>query len=203
MPNDAWNSGLRVNIRNTVDTSKIQKLAQKAACDILVGFPSGRQHVPTFHKNDKGEYRTYDGKNIEEAEPIETAELAKMLSFGTSSIPPRPFLAQLKKAKPVYETAEPCSICGNKNGRAEFEFLDTGRWPAHVIRNYHIKMNALNHITGSGYGYQEYKGSDKPLIDGADLINSLVFVVGEGEAQTIKGAMDSDTYNATDFRSGK
>ena len=64
MPNDAWNSGLRVNIRNTVDTSKIQKLARKAACNILVGFPSGEMHVPTIHRNEGGEYRTYHGGDV-------------------------------------------------------------------------------------------------------------------------------------------
>ena len=202
MPNDAWNSGLRVNIRNTVDTSKIQKLAQKAACDILVGFPSGRQHVPTFHKNDKGEYRTYDGKNIEEAEPIETAELAKMLSFGTSSIPPRPFLEQgiaskkeeIKKA--LQEEAKK-ALDGGKANWNKVGSLAVGAVQEFVRGDYY-KTNVPN-----SKKTQEYKGSDKPLIDGADLINSLVFVVGEGEAQTIKGAMDSDTYNATDFRSGK
>ena len=202
MPNDAWNSGLRVNIRNTVDTSKIQRLAQKAACDILVGFPSGRQHVPTFHKNDKGEYRTYDGKNIEEAEPIETAELAKMLSFGTSSIPPRPFLEQgiaskkeeIKKA--LQEEAKKV-LDGGKANWNKVGSMAVGAVQDFVRGDYY-KTNVPN-----SKKTQEYKGSDKPLIDGADLINSLVFVVGEGEAQTIKGAMDSDTYNATDFRSGK
>lgn len=202
MPRDAWNSGLRVNIRNTVDTSKIQKLAQKAACDILVGFPSGRQHVPTFHKNDKGEYRTYDGKNIEEAEPIETAELAKMLSFGTSSIPPRPFLEQgiASKKEEIKKALQEEAKKALDGGKANWNKVGSKAVGAvqEFVRGDYYKTNVPN-----SKKTQEYKGSDKPLIDGADLINSLVYVVGEGEAVTIKGAMDSDTYNGTDFRSNK
>ena len=202
MPNDAWNSGLRVNIRNTVDTSKIQKLAQKAACDILVGFPSGRQHVPTFHKNDKGEYRTYDGKNIEEAEPIETAELAKMLSFGTSSIPPRPFLEQgiASKKEEIKKALQEEAKKALDGGKANWNKV--GSMAVGAVQDF-VRGDYYKTNVPKSKKTQEYKGSDKPLIDGADLINSLVFVVGEGEAQTIKGAMDSDTYNATDFRSGK
>ncbi|MGI6221425.1 MAG: Spy0128 family protein [Coriobacteriales bacterium] len=63
-------------------------------------------------------------------------------------------------ATPVYSQAAPCSVCGNENGKAEFEFLDTGRWPASEVRNYHIEMNRLNGITYGGYGHLEYRGSD-------------------------------------------
>ncbi len=200
MPNDAWNSGLRVNIRNTVDTSKIQKLARKAVCNILVGFPSGRQHVPTFHKNDKGEYKTYEGKNIEEAEPIETAELAKMLSYGTPSIPARPFLEEGIESKEK-ELAEALKNEAKKvidGGQANWNKVGT------------MAVGAINEFVRGDYykstkpnskKTQEYKGSDKPLIDGADLINSLAYVVNGGEVQTSRGTMDDDTYNTTDFRS--
>lgn len=200
MPNDAWNSGLRVNIRNTVDTSKIQALARKAACDILVGFPSGRQHVPTFHKNDKGEYKTYEGKNIEDAEPIETAELAKMLSYGTSNIPARPFLEEgiESKKKELTEAIRQEAKKVLDGGQANWNKVGT------------MAVGAINEFVRGDYykstkpnskKTQEYKGSDKPLIDGADLINSLVYVVNGGEVQTSRGSMDSDTYNTTDFRS--
>ncbi len=204
MPNDAWNSGLRVNIKNTVDTSKIQALASKAAANILVGFPSGRQHVPTFHKDENGKYRTYDGKNIEEAEPIETAELAKMLSFGTAEIPARPFLEDgiASKKKELAEAIRQEAKKVLDGGQANWNKVGT------------MAVGAINEFVRGDYykstkpnskKTQEYKGSDKPLIDGADLINSLVFVVkgGDGELHTFKEAMDNDTYNATDFRSYK
>lgn len=200
MPNDAWNSGLRVNIRNTVDTRKIQALARKAAANILVGFPSGRQHVPTFHKNDKGEYKTYDGKNIEEAEPIETAELAKMLSYGTSEIPARPFLEDgiESKKKELTEAMRQEAKKVIDGGQANWNKVGTMAVGAinEFVRGDHYKSTKPN-----SKKTQEYKGSDKPLIDGADLINSLVYVVNGGEVQTSRGTMDNDTYNAADFRS--
>lgn len=200
MPSDPWNSGIRVSIRNTVDTSKIQAFARKAAANILVGFPSGRQHVPTFHKNEKGEYRTYEGKSIEEAEPIETAELAKMLSYGTSEIPARPFLEEGIESKKD-ELSEAMRQEAKKvidGGQANWNKIGT------------MAVGAINEFVRGDYykstkpnskKTQEYKGSDKPLIDGADLINSLAFIVNGGDVQTSKGAMDNDAYNTTDFRS--
>lgn len=179
MPNDAWNSGLRVNIKNTVDTSKIQALARKAAANILVGFPSGEMHVPTIHKNEQGEYRTYDGKNVENLEPIENAELAKALNFGTSTIPPRPFLEdgiaskkeELKKA--LQEEAKKV-IDG---GQANWNKVGTMAVGAvqEFVRGDYYKTNKPNSPKTI-----KYKGSDKPLIDGANLINDLKFVVQSG-----------------------
>ena len=200
MPNDAWNSGLRVNIKNTVDTSKIQALARKAAANILVGFPSGRQHVPTFHKDENGKYRTYDGKNIEEAEPIETAELAKMLSFGTTEIPARPFLeegiaSKKEEIKNALQNEAKKVLDGGQANWNKVGTMAVGAVQEFVRGDYYKSTKPNSKKT------QEYKGSDKPLIDGADLINSLVFVVNGGEVQTSRGAMDSDTYNGTDFRS--
>ena len=179
MPN-AWGSGLRVNIVNTLDTSKIQKLAQKAACEILVGFPSGRQHVPTFHKNENGEYKTYDGKDIADAEPIETAELAKMLHFGTADIPARPFLEDgirdrqedIKKAlqDEAKKIVDGGSANWNKVGTMAVGAIQE------FVRGDYYKTNVPN-----SQRTIDYKGSDKPLIDGADLINSLTFIVQNGE----------------------
>lgn len=178
MPN-AWDSGLRVNIKNTVDTSKIQALARKAAANILVGFPSGDMHVPTIHKNENGEYRTYDGKNVEDLEPIENAELAKALSFGTSTIPGRPFLEdgiaskkeELKKA--LQEEAKKV-IDG---GQANWNKVGTMAVGAvqEFVRGDYYKTNVPNSPKTI-----KYKGSDKPLIDGANLINDLKFVVQSG-----------------------
>lgn len=179
MPNDAWNSGLRVNIKNTVDTSKIQALARKAAANILVGFPSGRQHVPTFHKNDKGEYRTYDGKNVEEAEPIETAELAKMLSYGTSEIPARPFLEEgiASKKEEIKNALQNEAKKVLNGGQANWNKVGTMAVGAvqEFVRGDYYKTNIPN-----GPKTIKYKGSDKPLIDGANLINDLKFVVQSG-----------------------
>ena len=179
MPNDAWNSGLRVNIKNTVDTSKIQALARKAAANILVGFPSGDMHTPTFHKNEQGEYRTYDGKRVEEAEPIENAELAKMLSFGTAEIPARPFLedgiaSKKEEIKNALQEEAKKVLDGGQANWNEVGTLAVGAVQDFVRGDYY-KTNIPN-----GPKTIKYKGSDKPLIDSANLINDLKFVVQSG-----------------------
>ena len=179
MPNDAWNSGLRVNIKNTVDTKKIQALARKAAANILVGFPSGDMHVPTFHKNDKGEYKTYDGKNIEDAEPIENAELAKALSYGTSTIPPRPFLEEgiASKKEEIKKALQEEAKKVMDGGQANWNKVGTMAVGAvqEFVRSDYYRTNVPNSPKTV-----KYKGSDKPLIDGANLIGGLKFVVQDG-----------------------
>ncbi len=179
MPRDPWNSGLRVNIKNTVDTSKIQALARKAAANILVGFPSGMMHVPTIHKNKEGEYRTLEGGKVEEVEPIETAELAKMLSFGTSEIPPRPFLEEGIRSKQT-ELVKALENEAKKvmdGGQANWNKVGTMAVGAvqEFVRGDYYKTNVPN-----SQKTINYKGSDKPLIDGANMIQSLQFVVQDG-----------------------
>ena len=179
MPNDAWNSGLRVNIKNTVDTSKIQALARKAAANILVGFPSGDMHTPTFHKNEQGEYKTYDGKNVEEAEPIENAELAKMLSFGTAEIPARPFLedgiaSKKEEIKNALQEEAKKVLDGGQANWNKVGTMAVGAVQEFVMGDYY-KTNIPN-----GPKTIKYKGSDKPLIDGANLIQDLKFIVKDG-----------------------
>lgn len=179
MPNDAWNSGLRVNIRNTVDTSKIQKLARKAACNILVGFPSGEMHVPTIHKNENSEYKTYHGGDVSEVEEIENAELAKMLSFGTSEIPARPFLDQGIESKQA-ELAQALKTEAAKvvnGGQANWNKVGTMAVGAvqEFVRGDYYRTNVPN-----SQKTIDYKGSDKPLIDGANLIGDVKFLVQDG-----------------------
>ena len=179
MPRDAWNSGIRVNIRNTVDTSKIQKLARKAAVNILVGFPSGEMHVPTIHKNEDGEYKTYHGGEVGEVEEIENAELAKMLSFGTSEIPARPFLDQGIESR-QNELQEALRTEAKKvidGGQANWNKVGTMAVGAvqEFVRSDYYRTNVPNSKKTI-----DYKGSDKPLIDGANLIQSLHFVVQNG-----------------------
>ena len=168
MPRDAWNSGIRVNIQNTVDTRKIQALARKAAANILVGFPSGMQHVPTFHKNAEGEYRTLDGGKIEDVEPVETAEL-----------PPRPFLEEGIGSRSD-ELAEALKTEAKKvidGGQANWNKVGTMAVGAiqEFVRGDYYRTNVPNSEKTI-----EYKGSDKPLIDGGNLIQSLQFIVQDG-----------------------
>lgn len=178
MPN-AWDSGLRVNIQSTVDTKKIQETVRKAACNILVGFPSGEQHVPTFHKNAEGKYVGYNGENVEDVKPMETAELAMELSFGTATIPARPFLEEgieSKKAE-ISEALKQEAKRAIEGGAANWDKVGTmavGAVQEFVRGDYYksTKPNSKKTI--------EYKGSDKPLIDGGNLIQSLQYVVTNG-----------------------
>ena len=159
MPN-AWDSGIRVNIRNTVDTRKIQETARKAAVDILVGFPGGRQHVPTFHKNDKGEYKTYEGKNVEDAEPIETAELAKQLHYGAGNIPARPFLEEgiASKKNELTQAMKEEAAKAINGGSANWQKVGTMAVGAinEFVRGDHYRNTVPNSPKTI-----EYKGSDK------------------------------------------
>ncbi len=184
--------GLKASIKNTVDTSKIQKLARQAACLILVGFPSGRMHVPTIHKNEDGKYQGYNGEAVQDIEPIESAELAKMLSFGTASIPPRPFLdegleSKKEELKKALEKEAEKAVNGGKANWNKVGTMAVGAIQEFVRSDYY-----KNSVPNSQRTI-DYKGSDKPLIDGADLITSLSFVV--------KGTMDNEAYSKADFRS--
>lgn len=178
MPN-AWDVGISVNIRNTVDTSKIQKLAQKAACEILVGFPSGEYHVPAIHKNKEGSYRGFNGEDIREIKPVETAELAKALSYGTAEIPARPFLEEglESKKKEIAAALKTEAEKAVKGSGANWNKVGTMAVGAitEFVRGDFYRTNVPN-----SPGTVEYKGSDKPLIDGGNLIQSLQFIVQEG-----------------------
>lgn len=176
MPNTAWDSGLRVNIRNTVDTSKIQKLARKAACNILVGFPSGEMHVPTIHKNEDGEYKTYSGKDVKDQEEIENAELAKMLSYGTSTIPPRPFIEEgIQSKQEELVTALKTEAAKVVNG-GEANWQKVGTKAVGAVQEFVYGDYYRTNVPNSQKTI-DYKGSDKPLIDGENLIQDLKFVV--------------------------
>lgn len=173
---NAWNSGLRVNIRNTVDTSKIQKLARQAACNILVGFPSGEEHVPTFHKNKEGEYKGYNGENIEDVKPQTTEELARELSYGTATIPARPFLEEgiASKEKELSEALKQEAAKVMNGGSANWNKVGGMAVGAieEFVRGDHYKTTKPNSKKTI-----DYKGSDKPLIDGANLIQSMHYIV--------------------------
>lgn len=170
-------NGISVNIKNTVDAKEIQKFMKQASVNILVGFPSGRQHVPTLHrKNRKEDFKGYHGETPLEVDAIDTTELARDLHYGTAEIPARPFLedgirqnmGRLKAAMKdqVQKVKEGGKANWNKVGgmavAAIKEFITSDYYKQRV-------PNAKRTI--------EYKGSDMPLIDGGDLKESLKFLV--------------------------
>ncbi len=166
---------LKVNIKNTADFHKIQELADQAAATILVGFLSGVEHVETKHKNEKGEYKDLDGQDPE-FNPIEVSELAKMLHFGTDTIPARPFLTEglESKEKELKESLRDQAQKVFNGGKANWNKVGTqavGAIDEFVRSDYYKSMvpNSPKTI--------KYKGSDTPLIDGGNMIQSLHFIV--------------------------
>lgn len=200
-------SGLKYEIVNTIDTSKIQKLASKAAANIMVGFPSGRQHVPTLHKDANGEYKGYNGENVENVQPKDTADLARDLHFGTATIPARPFLEDgIRSKEKEIKNAIAQQVQKIKDG-GQANWDKVGTMAVGAIKEL-VYSDFYKTRVPNSEETKEYKGSDKPLIDGADLINALVYIVDgntdnmvslnkKGEAQT----WNMETYSKADFRS--
>lgn len=193
---------LKTNMQNTVDFSKIRKVAESATAEIYIGFPSGRKHVETKHKNENGEYKDINGKDPQYAN-LETADLARMLHFGAAGIPARPFLEDgvLSKKKEIKGAMAKEVKKVVEGGTPNWDKVGTMAVGAvqELVRSDYYKSRVPNSPKTV-----KYKGSDQPLIDGADLINSLSYVVESNDKiGTMKGTMDSDTYQQTDFRSSK
>lgn len=169
----------KCTIQKSVDTKKIQELLAKNAVTILVGFPSGR--APTLHKNEAGEYEDIDGGNPQDNQPIETADLARTLHFGNAIIPARPFLEEGIEARKqeIREAME-------KEVQKQVDGLGTPNWTKigtmavgaveEFVRSDHYKSTVPNSPKTI-----KFKGSDTPLIDGGDLLNSLTFKVLRGK----------------------
>lgn len=174
---------IAVNMQKTGDSQKIQKFAHDADVEVLVGFLSGKKHVPTLHRQGKGKAAQYRG--IDGGEPdfsaVETAELAKTLSFGGARIPPRPFIEEgLGSRREEIKKEIGAQLENAKNGRgANWDKVGTMAVGAvqEFVRGGYYKSNVPN-----SKRTQEYKGSDTPLIDGGDLINSLEYIVEGGSA---------------------
>lgn len=184
---DAWDSGLRVQIQNTIDLKKIQKLMDAANVEILVGFPSGMEHQNTLHKDDfdkpnekrRGKYVGLHGEDPLDQQPIETAELAKMLHYGTANIPARPFLEDgirqnLGKIKRALQDESQKLAEGKKANWGHVGTIAVGAIREFISSDYYKQRvpNAKSTI--------KWKGSDTPLIDGGVMKESLQFVINRG-----------------------
>lgn len=168
--------GLKIELVDTIDTKELMRLAEKVSCSVYIGFLSGRQHIPTFHKNEVGKYRDFNGESIKRVQPIDTADLARQLHFGTAEIPSRPFLEEGVRSKQneIYDTFETEAKRAIEGGVANWEKVGTMAVGAvqEFVRGDYYKSNVPNSKKTI-----EYKGSDKPLIDGGDLINSLEYLI--------------------------
>lgn len=161
---------LTCKINGNINLDILKALAQKSS-RVLVGYPAGRTHIDAVHaKQSDGRYKGGSQAGIE------TAELARELYFGSSRVPARPFLtdaieehrdelskdigAQLKRE------AEGTSANWNIVGTKAVGFIQE------FVRGDYYKTNIPNSRSTI-----ERKGSDVPLIDSADMINSTTYIV--------------------------
>lgn len=167
---------IKENLQKTADFSKIRRFFEKAEAAIYVGFLSGRMHVETKHKNEDGEYKDLGGEEPK-YNNIETAELARSLHYGNAVTPARPFLEEgLEAARDELEKAigEELKKLEQTGGKANWDKIGTMAVGAvqDLVRSDYYKARVPNSPSTIAY-----KGSDTPLIDGGDLINSLEYIV--------------------------
>lgn len=164
---------LKANVKMRVSDQmeKVKRAIENADIEVLVGYPSGLTHIETTHSvnPETGERTTgtRDGGDL--------AELAEKLHYGTADIPARPFLEdglnenqdELRKAlaKELDKLKE--------TGRANLDKIGV------------MAVSGIQELVRSGYYKGEapnapltvyLKGSDTPLIDGANMIDSLRYV---------------------------
>lgn len=164
---------LKSRLQTRVDNhmERLMRIMENADIMVLVGYPSGLAHVETTHRvnPETGERTTgtQAGGDL--------AELAEKLHFGTAEIPSRPFLEdglnlnqdELRKAlKKELENLK-------ETGKANLDKVGT------------MAVGKVQELVRSGY-YRDkvpnapltimLKGSDTPLIDGANMIDSLRYL---------------------------
>ena len=145
---------------------EIDNFIDNANADVLVGFKSGQQH-------------TIKQKNGED-KSIDMSELARKLTFGAHGIPERPFLQEgiLSKKKELQKEIETQWSNIRQKKKANWNKLGTKAVAAvqEFVRGDYYKTHAPN----SPATIRE-KGSNTPLIDTGEMINSLVYVVEGGD----------------------
>lgn len=162
---------IRMSARMQDHMERMRRVIENAEIMVLVGYPSGLTHIETTHhiNPETGERTTgtQAGGDL--------AELAEKLHFGTAEIPSRPFLEdglnlnqdELRKAlKKELEKLK-------ETGKANLDKVGT------------MAVGKVQELVRSGY-YKDkvpnapltimLKGSDTPLIDGANMIDSLRYL---------------------------
>lgn len=170
-------NGLRANIKNTIDTKKIQALMDEAHVDILVGFRGGQQHGMNVRRKDrKDSYKDINGVEAENVQSPDIDKLAMMLHFGAANIPARPFLTDgirqnLGKLKAAMREETKKVAAGGKANWSKVGGMAVGAIQEFVKGDYYKqhKPNSKKTI--------KYKGSDTPLIDTAEMVNSITYIV--------------------------
>lgn len=149
---------------NAASSDDIRKAAASLGAEIKVGFLSGRNHKEA---------------------PMETCELARILHFGTATIPARPFLeegienAEGKIRKDLEKELDKVTAGGTP------DWAVVGRNAVSAVQQFvnsdYYKNKTPNSpetirrkSTGKG---KNLKIGDLPLVDTKELMNSLSFIV--------------------------
>lgn len=179
---------LSATLSGGIDFEALRKFCRNREAEILVGFPAGRMHIDSTHELDRkknGDVKTdrYGNPKRKGGNKVtqETAELAKELHFGSQRTPARPFLTDgisqnKQKLKQVLETeCEKDQPNWHKVGTTAVGAIQE------FVRGDYYKTHIPNSATTI-----EKKGSDMPLIDGGDLLNSLTFLVDGKEDEALQ-----------------
>jgi hypothetical protein len=113
-----------------------------------------------------------------EVKPIAMSELAKMLYFGTSKIPARPFLtdAILENKEAILKFFEKAYNLGSSKRTKNLNAL--GQFVVDAIKSM-VKGNYYGSKIPNAPSTIDRKGSDIPLIESGDLIDALEYKVFE------------------------
>jgi|GEM_PF-1329345 len=182
--------GIKAALQSTVNFQKIKNLLRDSEARILVGMPSGQMHVEVVHDEDaKGKRKTSTV-----ATDVELSDLAREMHFGSKRTPARPFLtdgieANKKELSEALAKEAQKIIMGTGANWDKIGTMAVGAVQELVRSDFYKerKPNSKKTI--------EIKGSNTPLIDGGNLINSLTYVVEsakmKGSAQNGGGGNDT------------
>jgi len=172
---------LSANFQKLGNFKEIQNFVDKATAQVLVGYLSGKQHVPTLHgkevKNGKASYKGYNGEeNPQDIKPKELAELAKELTFGSATIPARPFIEEGLLSKKEELSKEIKTQLDLIKDEKTPNWNKVGTKAVAAVQEF-VRGDYYKSTIPNSQATIDYKGSDTPLIDGGDLINSLEYVI--------------------------
>ena len=182
--------GIKAALQSTVNFQKIKNLLRDSEARILVGMPSGQMHVETIHETDENGAR----KTSSVTSDVELSDLARELHFGSNRTPARPFLtdgigANKKELSEALAKEAQKIIMGTGANWDKIGTMAVGAVQELVRSDFYKerKPNSKKTI--------EIKGSNTPLIDGGNLMNSLTYVVEsakmKGSAQNGGGGNDT------------
>ncbi len=197
-------------LTSTIDFRKLEAIAGED--EILIGYPEGLQHTPSFEgpavdmadlarKLSYGAGpQTWKTNKLEVVGTTKTGKPKKARMVQThhvDSIPARPFLEDGIE-----------NGTDEINGRIEKYYKQAIEWGQRNPSGLHaIAVTAIGAIQKWVRGANNYppnstttiaaKGSDKPLIDTGQLLNSITYVVGNQVHRKVKGEDGKKEWTVT------